>query len=73
MRTGQSPSSPQSPSTPKSPKAFILPVHGDPSLMAEVSKLKRQSSIMAFMKQTANISDAREIRLAKAGNKKKDK
>ncbi len=70
---GQTPSTPQSPSTPKSPKAFILPVHGDPSLMAEVSKLKRQSSIMAFMKQTANISDAREIRLAKAGNKKKDK
>uniref|UniRef100_A0A6C0L854 DNA-directed DNA polymerase n=1 Tax=viral metagenome TaxID=1070528 RepID=A0A6C0L854_9ZZZZ len=45
--------------------AGFIPMHGDPSIMAEVKKMPRQSMITSFLRESSGVSDAIAIRLAK--------
>jgi hypothetical protein len=45
--------------------AGFVPMQGDPSIMAEVKKMPKQSMITSFLRESSGVSDAIAIRLAK--------
>ena len=45
-------------------KGFV-PIQGDPSIMAEVKKMPKQSMITSFLRESSGVSDAIATRLAK--------
>jgi hypothetical protein len=67
---GMSPSASTSIPTPTLTRSFqrqkgFVPIHGDPSIMAEVKKMPRQSMITSFLRDSSGVSDAIATRLAK--------